>query len=323
MNKYSKLILFNISGIIFLCLLLEFAIRIFVPQIRLAGTSKNLIADSLYNDSPGINSNTSGYSGGVLKKTNQYHSWNYFKPVSTYRKKILFLGDSVTMGICVENDSTFAGILNNELDSTDIINPSLIGYSSKDYYNVFNYFIKKYPAGINFSTVAIFWTLNDIYSNYPDNKSPQYSSNSFLNYIIDFLRNNSKAYIFLKNLFSDRALAYYQYDSGFYTLQNQQFKNSVNNLKHILSICDSLKINFILVLLPYEYQVRKFNQKNIFEPQNTLKISLVHNKVKLIDLREAYKYKTKNSDRFYLYGDGIHFNERGNRLIAEYLRNRL
>lgn len=320
MKKYSLITLYNFIAIIILFLLLELAVRIFVPQIKLSGTSSNLITDSLYSDSPGIKSMVVGYSGGVVKKSNEYHSWKYFKPVSTSARKILFLGDSVTMGIGVDNDSTYAGIINNSSGNISIINPSLIGYSSKDYLNVFDYFVKQKENNLKFSDVILFWTLNDIYSNYPNEKSPEFSSGNFLNSIINFFRKNSKAYHFLKNLFSDRALAYYEYDEQFYTASNTFLQNSLKNIERISSACDSLKIKFRLVLLPYEYQIRNFNQFGIFKPQQLLEQELKNKDIEIIDLKEAFKNGINSSAGYYLYGDGIHFNEGGNALIAGYLK---
>lgn len=321
MKKYTLVVLYNVISIILLFLLLELAVRIFVPQIRLPGTSAALIVDSLYNESPGIRSDTSGTSGGIIKESNQYHSWKYLKPVSANTHKLLFLGDSVTMGIGVENDSTYAGIINNNTDSINVINPSLIGYSSKDYLNVVNYFLIRNKFNLNFSSVVIFWTLNDIYSNYPDNESPELSSNGFIGNIISFLRSNSKAYQFLKNLLSDRPKAYYEYDSQFYTDSNPLLQKSVADILKISAICDSLKIKFQLVLLPYEYQIRNYNRTGIFQPQQILKEKLKNRNIDTIDPGELIRNDYDKTITDYLYGDGIHFNERGNSLIAGYLRS--
>jgi lysophospholipase L1-like esterase len=323
MKKYAFIILINIAAVIFLFLLLEICIRIFVPEIKLSGTSSNLIVDSLYNDSPGIKSNTSGYSGGAVKQTNGYHAWKYNNPISSNKRKLLFLGDSVTMGICVENDSTFGGIINNGSDGVSIINPSLIGYSSRDYVNVFDHLVKRDELNLKFSSVVIFWTLNDTYSNYPDNKSPGISSNGILNRIVDFFRRNSKAYHFLKNLVSDRPRAYYEYDRQFYDKSNPLFLNAVQNIDSIASACDSLNINFLLVLLPYEYQIRNSRQAGIFLPQDILKDNVNIRSSRILDLREIFDDQSGDSGAFYLYGDGIHFNERGNSYIAGFLKTRL
>ena len=61
--------------------------------------------------------------------------------IDTTKKSWLILGDSVTMGIGAEADSTFAGILHSSLDSINILNPSIIGYNNIDYLNVYKYFV--------------------------------------------------------------------------------------------------------------------------------------------------------------------------------------
>jgi len=323
MKKYLLIILYNISIIILLFLLLEFSVRIFAPQISLSGTSGNLVIDSLYNDSPGIKSNAVGTSGEVKKASNSYHAWKYSKPVSETVRNLLYLGDSVTMGLSVENDSTYAGIINNGADSLRVINPSLIGYSSKDYLNVFNAFVLQNRINLDFTSVILFWTLNDIYSNYPDQKSPEFTTGSFINSIVEFLRHNSKGYHFLKNLFSDRPRAYYDYDRQFYTESNPLLLNSLTNLETISSACDTLGIKFEVVLLPYEYQLRNYGDKDIFEPQMLLRGKLEEKNIRVIDLSSAFGNDKKEASGYYLYGDGIHFNNRGNRLIAHYLEKHL
>ncbi len=326
MKRYLLIILYNVVIIVILFLLLEAAVRIFVPEINLSGTSANLVVDSLYNDSPGIRSNTVGTSGGVKKASGGYHAWKYFKPAGSKIRKVLYLGDSVTMGLSVENDSTYAGIINNSLNSLAVINPSLIGYSSKDYLNVFNAFVSENKFNLDFSSVVLCWTLNDIYSNYPDENSPEFSGGGFLTIIINFFRNNSKAYHVFKNLFSDRPRAYYEYDRRFYSEDNPLLRSSIKNLEQISSTCDTHGIKFQVVLLPYEYQLRSYNQydhswngRRIFYPQQLMKEKLAGLNIRIIDLRDAFRDNYKNSGSYYLYGDGIHFNNKGHRVIAGYL----
>ena len=325
MKRYLLIVSYNIAVIVILALLLESAVRIFVPGINLSGTSANLVVDSLYNDSPGIRSDTIGTSGGVEKATNDYHSWKYFKPVNGGVRRLLYLGDSVTMGISVENDSTYAGIVNDN-DSIRIVNPSLIGYSSKDYLNVFNSFVEQNRFDLRFSSVVLFWTLNDLYSNYPDENQPGFSADGFLNGVVNFFRHNSKAYHFLRNLFSDRSKAYYDYDRQFYTENNPLLSGSIDNIRQISSVCDSLGVKLRVVLLPYEYQVRNYGEsksglsrQDIFYPQELMKEKLKGLNITVTDLREAFRDDYKDSRSYYLYGDGIHFNNKGHRLIAAYL----
>lgn len=139
-----------------------------------------------------------------------------FEKTLTQEKIRLILGDSVTMGIGIENDSTFIGIMNNKVDSINFLNLSLIGYSSEDYYKVLKYY-GDIHKDIKVNSVSVFWTLNDLYSNYPGNISPEINSNTFIQSIISFLRKYSKTYHLIKNLFFDRAQDYFLYDSKFYS----------------------------------------------------------------------------------------------------------
>ncbi len=319
-KRYSLYILYNIIVIVAILLLFELLVRIFVPQIRLSGTSKNLLIDSLYFSSAGLRSTVKGLSNGVNKSTNQYHSWKYSKPFFKDKTKILLLGDSVTMGIGVENDSTFAGILNKHFD---IINPSLIGYSSFDYVNVFNYFVVENSNDFKYKAVYIFWTMNDVYADSFIQNQPAYVPGDYMYNIVNFLRHNSKAYIFLKNIISNRSKVYYDFDSKFYTDENKLLKKSVKNIVYIADKCSKLKIDFCLFFLPYEYQARNSTNESFHKPQKILSKLLYSYGVKTIDCIGAFEFGLTTMERFYLYGDGIHFSKMGHRYMADFILNQL
>ena len=320
MKKHLIYLVYLLISVLIILTIIEFTVRQTLPQIRLSGTSQNLIVDSLYLSTPGIAANKDGFSNGVVKHTNKYHAWKYSSELSTKYKIRLILGDSVTMGIGIENDSTFIGILNNKINSLNFINLSLIGYSSEDYYQVLKSYLNIHK-NIEFSSVSVFWTLNDLYSNYPGNISPEINTNTFIQSIIDFLRNHSKTYHLLKNLFFDRAKDYYLYDSNFYGPKYSLLNESVNDLKMISEICDSFNISFQLFLLPYEFQIRNFNTETIFTPQNNLR-SQLENEIKninIIDCRDALVEYADKSVKLYLYGDGIHLSEEGHKEVAAFI----
>jgi len=129
MKKFLKLVLINIIAVLLILIFFELIVRYFYPEIVLSGTSSSLLKDNVYFDSPGIVRNSSGECYGVIKASDSLGFWKYNKVnFSKKRTKWLFLGDSATMGIGVENDSTFAGIVNSSLDTVEVLNPSLIGY---------------------------------------------------------------------------------------------------------------------------------------------------------------------------------------------------
>ena len=51
--------------------------------------------------------------------------------------------------------------------------------------------------------------------------------------VIDFLRKNSKTYIYLKNVVSDRAKVYYEYDRQYYNRENEYYKKSIKTIEDI------------------------------------------------------------------------------------------
>ena len=149
-----------------------------------------------------------------MKYSNALGGWKYKKQIADSLNKWLLLGDSVTMGIGIDNDSTFAGIMDKSFREVNMINMSMIGYSARDYYNVFHSLVVQNTKHLSFDKVLLFWTLNDIYSNFPS--TPALSSKNILFPLIKFLRENSNAYHFFSNTFADRPKAYYKFDEQFY-----------------------------------------------------------------------------------------------------------
>lgn len=315
--KKTKFILYNIIVIIFLFLLTELLVRLFYPSIQTLGTSKNLLVDQLYFNSPGLRKNASGESSGMVKKVNKNSFWKYSK-TDTTGHIILYLGDSVAMGIGIENDSTFAGRINNSIGSINIINPSLIGYSHEDYVNLIKSLIVEQNNLFQVNEVNIFWCLNDIYSEAPDSNSPELTFGDSLNDVVNFFRRNSKLYHFLKKNFSDRPKTYYLYDRQFYNLSNQNYKSAVKSLRLISSILTNLNIDLKIILLPYEFELRE-GFKLSDTPQSLLSKSLNSADIQVYDLLPIISKKNTSSEDLYLYGDGIHFSNKGHKLIADIL----
>jgi hypothetical protein len=56
----------------------------------------------------------------------------------------------------------------------------MIGYSAKDYYNVFQSHVVQNSKHISFDKVLLFWILNDINSNFPS--TPAFSSKNIFSH---------------------------------------------------------------------------------------------------------------------------------------------
>jgi hypothetical protein len=108
-----------------------------------------------------------------MKYSNALGGWKYKKQMADTLHKWLLLGDSVTMGIGIDNDSTFTGIMDQSFRDVNMISMPMIGYSAKDYYNVFHSLVVQYSKHLSFDKVLSFWTLNGIYSNF--HSTPSFS----------------------------------------------------------------------------------------------------------------------------------------------------
>lgn len=247
-----KLFVFNILVVILLFILAEIGLRLSLPQIKLPGTEAALLQDSIYYDSQGLRQNVSGKSMGVLKTTTPARTWKYSKNQNG-KRKILFIGDSVTMGIGVENDSTFCRIINNTDTNSQILNPALIGYSVYDYKNIIRKILVDDINQTGISEVIICWCLNDIYSNELIQNVPQTTDETFFGRMVIFFRNSSYLYQFAKNLFTDRAKDYYLFDDKFYTIDSNTFQKGLNDFDEIIKLMKSTGIKLKILVLPYEF----------------------------------------------------------------------
>ena len=317
-NNKLKALFINIVIVFSLFVISEFLVRYLYSEIQLPGTSKNILKDNMYFNSPGLRPNSSGLSNGVVKSVDGKGFWKYSSVKKESSKKVLFLGDSVTMGIGVESDSTFAGIINNTASNISILNSSLIGYSIKDYRNIIEEKFVSYNNIDSITSVYIFWCLNDIYSNYSSKDIPGFNSDGLFSNLVAILRNNSKLFHLLKKIFADRAKAYYLFDKQFYNIKNYDFNSAVNSLIEIKKILNTNKIDVVIFLLPYEYQFRSVEEDD--NPQNLLSCKLEELEFDVYNFRNDFSKLRKPLSDYYLYGDGIHFSKKGHRLIASILK---
>jgi hypothetical protein len=184
----------------------------------------------------------------------------------------------------------------------------------EDYKNVLLSFLDKKDSIFNITEVNLFWTLNNIYSSFLINNSPEYKSDSIVFSIVDFLRKNSKLYHLVKNLVSDRSKTYFKFDSHFYQNETNKFTNSINTLKNIIEICIENNIEIKLFLLPYEYQLRDNYQLNNY-PQKLIISKLIEEEIKIIDIGDKLSLSNLKTDELFLYSDGIHFSKHGHKQI--------
>jgi len=319
MKKIFNFVLLNIF-FLFIILLLEAGIRIIFPNIKSQSIDRNIIIDNKYYNSPGLKPNTHGTVNDVMFYIDKYGFSKFFSSVNESKKAWLFLGDSVTMGIGVENDSTFAGRVHNLSKMHNVLNPSTIGYNLRDYVNIVQYFVVEKKLNFNIHHVTLFWCLNDVYSDISSFDTPGGNVRLIFGDLLRYVRFKSRIYLLLKNIFFDRAKSYYFFDAAFYDKNNNNFQSSIQNIKRINKLCKDRNIYFEIVLLPYEYQLR-FKSEDNLKPQSLMKRELIADNVCVLDPIDYLISQKQKSKKFYLFGDGIHFSDFGHKIISEYILN--
>ena len=309
---------YNFAAVMILFFALEVTVRIFVPEIGPQGTTKSIIADSLYHFSHGLRPLSSGTTNGALVSVDRYGFRKTGTEIDTAKASWLFLGDSVTFGIGVENDSTFSAIVQTGTDSLNILNPSTSASNINSYWNVFRCLVLENRHNLKISRVSIFWCLNDISTNVTDFEVPGGKIRYFFSDFLTFLRIHSRLYYFVKTLALDRPKSYFLFDSAFYDVERPEFQDAVKTLHKMNTFCQERHIAFDLCLLPYEYQLREGD----FRPQNLLK-EAIENRLNVLEPFQVEADKNFHSKAYFIYGDGIHLSNFGHRYIAEFLLNQM
>jgi hypothetical protein len=339
-HPYLILVLFTLVSVIAMLLACEISVRIFFPKIGYVGESGSTLYQwKKFGDSYGYRANATGVSWGVSLITDEFgfrHDPTQ-KPQPSTVPSIVILGDSVPNGIGVEASQIFSTLLENRLRKR-IINTSVTQYSIKDYENVVRYFVVPKRAELNIERAVLFVTLNDLdrSSDAQDDleqqpASPQTPTLAFIvrlakrvNEAFDFntwLVQRSKLYLLLKSIGYDSSKAWFLGDLEHFH-NSDDLKGFSDRLRAIKAALDAAGIPMLVVILPYEYQLRQPTAENLF-PQKVLAKILTEGGFKFLDMhsrfQEAEKQKSMKSWDFFLFNDHCHLSAIGHALVAEVL----
>ena len=265
-------------------------------------------------------------------------------------KRIVFLGDSFVEGVLLNYEDTFVGIIDKELKKKkiEVLNAGVSSYSPIIYYNKIK---KNLENGLKFDELILFidisdiedeaihYTLNDkneIISRIkaPENQVHQknfkeslkknykglYATSRFLSY--KFNLNND----FLRFVTSDK------YKRDKWTINNSVYKEYQNGIENSLYyinllkvLCDKNNIKLTIAVYPWPTQIyyNDLNSKIIsifgnFSKMNS--IEFINLFPLFINENDNEKKRYNTIKKYYIYED-VHFNKKGNRLIAEHFLN--
>lgn len=308
-----KVILVNLMVLFALLALFELSARLFVKNLRTQGTDYTLFDADVYGHSTGLSKQAMGKSFGKTASTDNYRFRQTGNKKKTKTNSKLYIGDSVTFGVGMEDNQTFTS-LHESLGDQNIYNPSVLGWTIVDYGNALQD-VLAYPE-FQFESVTLFFCLNDISVNVTNKTMASHSSP--IGFIFEFLKRNSYAYVYTKHLFFDRSKHYFEHDALEYE-DPSKIERLELEIKHIKNITSSHNVNLQVVLLPYEFQLRKQANASIFKPQQIVKSILNKHNIAYHDA--AVILSAPTSTDLYLKADGIHFSAKGHQILAQWLNS--
>jgi len=307
---WGRVILINVAVFLILIAAVEGAVRLLNPEIAPVGTHSGLFAEGVYEETGGPRPGAAGESNGVMRRVDDRGFWAY-SAARPEQPKWLLLGDSVTMGLGVEGDSTYAGILAAAQDSLDVINASIPGHASDDYLSIARVLVDS----LDVRRITLFWCLNDVMAGRPVDTAPT-GARVLDNSLMAFVRRHVRTYSWAKAAFTDRPRLYYQHDAALYDPTRGYLETALAHLEDVHALAAARGIALDIVLLPYEYGLRAVESgpRQIISEKLAERLSAPG--VEVLDAGRALR-AADDPERLYLYGDGIHFNRRGHRAIAE------
>ncbi len=309
----------GISGLLLLGI--ELISRYVLSNVYNRTFDSSLLIANKFGASGGLKENSIGSVWGEEFHTDEIggrltHEANEKK--QSGKKKWLYIGDSVTEGVGVDDHSTFSSLIAGHSESSDVRNLSLIGYSSSDYVQVVSHFLFQDSS---IERVTLFFCLNDVYGKSKTSELPVMAKQGLLSKMNQLLANYSSSYKLIKLIVLQNSSKYFEYDLQFYEQNNSQFMESMNDLHFCDSICKTRNVQFEVVVLPYKSQLTGKNKTNRV-PQELLNTFCKTKNIRCLDTTE-FLSKAKTPTELFLWADEIHLSAKGHSAVAAFLKQEL
>ena len=311
----SKFLIINLITIVVILALAEIISRIILNKTYNRDFDSALIVEHKYFNSPGLKENAYGIVWGKTFNTDQFGGRKN-KSNQKQRRTRLYIGDSVTEGVGVDDSSTFCYKVSEKNEAFNCLNISMIGYSSADYLNVLR---QRIAIDSSISNVVLCFCLNDVYGSSKTKDLPVMRKQNMAGRLNSILQEHYATYKLLKLLVYQNANRYFQYDLQFYKEEDPHFVESMNDLHQCDSMCRANNISFQVVIFPYRSQLvgKNFNNR---VPQNAVQDFCGAHHIHFADVTN-HLAGYKDPAALYLFADEIHFSAEGHLAIAEFMNS--
>ncbi|HLP19865.1 MAG TPA: SGNH/GDSL hydrolase family protein [Chitinophagales bacterium] len=308
--KLVKTLLINLLTVAVLLVVIELVSRVVLRKVYDREFDSSLIVENKYGSSSGLRAMASAKVWGQPFTTDS-NGCRATQAQRPNKNKWLYIGDSVTEGVGVDDSSTFANQCAKQFSDFNILNYSLIGYSTPDYLNVLKTVL---PGDTSIELVTLFYCLNDVYGSAKTKDLPVMAKQNWMGQINGLLQNSCATYKLIKLFFYRNSNRYFTYDLQFYKENDPHFTQAMADLNSCDSLCKYYNVYFNVVALPYQSQLKDKD----FTPQQLVKQYCAAHEIEFSDAAE-HLAKDADPNGLYLFADEIHFSQKGHRAIADFL----
>jgi len=251
----------------------------------------------------------------------------------------LLLGDSVTFGVGVDGEQTFAGLMQTRQPDVRIINTAVIGMTLRGYSVLARRWLEREPS---IERIYLFYCLNDLLEwesieGVPqadaavrgDDAAPAPEPEMGFSAILDptkrsdlvqqaltFIGQRSKLYHLLKGLLTDPARRYFIVDRRNYEAIDASNQGTLPLLAEIDSLARAHGVPFEVIILPYQHQLRS-DDPGVWMPQEKVVAYLEKHGIAHLDARDWLRDAAIDPSDAFLYADPNHLSATGHRLVLD------
>ena len=316
----------------------ELAVRVF-SSVDLVGNSRNLFVAGAWGKSHGNTPKVEAISFGERVYTDEYGfrvAQGADGKDSGKSEAILLVGDSVGFGPAVDEPETYAGLLRARFPAQRVYNSSVIGFATRDYRNLVEAFV---PAHPEVSTAVLVYCLNDVTTTsaqnidrlvsrkvetVPDQSlTERLRSWTWISDANDYLRSRSKLYLLVRHrLLGTQTRDWNEVLRLYSEGRDADIEQAVHDVSEVAALLKGRAIPLVVVISPFEYQLRKPEDPDSQVPQHKLTELMARAGMDPIDPRPAFDAGRPSSD-YYLSYDAMHFSAAGHRVMADVITEAL
>lgn len=341
----------NAAAVAVLLVLFETAVRLAMPEVRPLGVDASLFEPAKYGPSYGYRADARGVSMGaaVVTDGNGFRIDPDMRPVGPEDRVLMVAGDSVSVGIGVEAQDSFAFLLDRLSRERRVVNAAVTGHALDDTLRVLEHAL----AERRVDRVVLGLCLNDFQAasqgallpgiaatptpaeaeaapadlaRYPDPvlRWLRQANDAWLD-VNGLLRAHSRGYLVAKALAADTQRNHFMAELEFYRRPDAAAAIDAR-FAALAALADAHDTPIDIVVFPFEYQLRE-REEALLEPQRLIRAAAERRGFRVLDLYEPFRRyieaRDMPADALYLFGDPMHLSPQGHALAAAVIHREL